>query len=542
LSFPFPSRRDRRRRAGLPLGLVIALALLLPALTVPCARAATPGPGDSDPALYDPVLASQRDAVYAETEGQLPRFDIDATFSPATETALATIDGTVDLRYVNNTADDLTELYLRLYPNSEEYGDGAMTIDRVVDGGGELDVELSVADTLATVELPQPLPVGKAVDLELAFTSTIPTDPIGSYGMFSFDRETGSYALAHWLPLLAGYDPVNGWELGLPSKQGDPVFTNTALFDVSITSSAEYVLVTTGSEVESTPEGDDVTRRFVSGPVRDFAMAADDDFQVESITVGETTVNSYFNPDSADGGLAVLTAGAQSLETYSRLAGVYPYAEMNLVEIDLGNGAGGVEFPQLMFIGRDYYGSNEPAQVIPGYLEFIVAHEVAHQWWYALVGNNQYRHAFLDEGLANYLATVYFAEVYGEEAGQQQTNFNLKAAYFSLLFNDGDQVVDQPTDDFPSQRAYGSIVYGKAALAFGAIRDEIGDDAFFTALHSYTETFAFQVASPEDLKAAFETASGKDLGEFWRHWFDAAEGDQDFDAADLARLLREIGR
>jgi len=517
--------------------------LLLVLATLPSqAGAQAPGPGDADLELYTPVLAAQQQSVLAETEGKLSRYRIAATFTPVTDDALARIDGTVQLRYVNITPDALTKLYVRLYPNAEEYADGGMTLESVTAGGNELDVSLSEGDTLAMVTLPAALASGDALDLEIVFSSTIPTDPKASYGMYSYDERSGSYALAHWIPLLAGYDPVNGWQLGPPSEFGDPVFTNTALFDVSINSPAAFVFVTTGSEVGSTQHGSLTTRRFVSGPTRDFVMAADADFRVESITVGGTVINSYFNPDDVVSGHAVLTAGAQALEVYNRLGGEYPYEEFDLAEIDLGNGAGGVEFPQLVFISGDYYGTENAPTLIPGFLEFVVAHEVAHQWWYGLVGNNQYLHAFIDEGLANYLTVVYFEETYGEEAAQQQINFNLKAAYFARLFDDGDEIVDQPTDDFPSQRSYESLVYGKSALGFGEVRAAIGDDAFFDALRAYVAQFRFEVAAPSDLKAAFETASDMDLDELWRHWFEAAEGKQDYDAADLARLLRDIGR
>ena len=505
-------------------------------------NAATPGPGDANPELYAPVLAAQRDAIYAQTEGDFSRFQIDATFFPATELELAMIEGGVDLRFVNQTPDELDELYLRLYANVDEYDTGAMSIDSATAAGEELETELSVAGTLVTIALPEAVGPGEAVDLEYTFTTIIPTDPLGSYGMFSYDAASGTYALAHWQPLLAGYDREIGWLLDPPSNFGDPVFTNTALFDVTLTAPSEFTFVTTGSAAGSDPTNNDTTtHRFVTGPVRDFVMAADTDFEVESVKIGDTTVSSYFEPGSVDGGLEVLTAAAQSLEVYNRLIGAYPFEEMDLVQIDLGNGAGGVEFPQLMFIGSDYYVS-DGGSVIPHFLEYIVAHEVGHQWWYALVGNNQYLHAFTDEGITNYLTTVYFGEVYGAAAMDEQVNFNLKASYFSLLFNDGDQIIDQPTDDFPSQRSYGTIIYGKAALGFGAIHETIGDDAFFDALRSYAKEFRFDVALPEDLKAAFEESSGQNLDELWRHWFEAAEGREDFDAADMANLLKEIGR
>lgn len=523
--------------------LLLAFAIAFSALYAPGRAFARTGPGDADPSLYDAVAAPYYDAVYAETRGVLTRYRIEATFAPARDDRLATIAGTLELRFINLTDESLAELYLRLYSNGDEYADGEMTIDRATANGEDLAIVRSADGTLATIALPAKIPVGEASDLVLAFTTTIPTDPVGSYGMFSYDEHSGTYALAHWLPLLAGYDPVNGWELGPTSTFGDPVFTNSALFDVQLTLPENLVVATTGSEVESTAaERGMATRRFVSGPVRDFVMAIDDDFEVERITVGETTVNSYYNPDSAEQGLEVLTAGAQSLAFFNRILGDYPYAELDLVQIDLGNGAGGVEFPQLMFIGGDYYDEGAATRSIPGFLEFIVAHEVAHQWFYAMVGNNQYRHAFIDEGLSNYLTTLYFADAYGQESGEEQTNYNLKAAYFSVLFDDGDQIVDQPTDDFPSQRSYGAIVYGKAALGFGAIHDAIGDKAFYAALRGYVNDFRFDVAGPTDLLAAFEAAAGADLDELWRHWFEAAEGREDFDAADFARLLSEIGR
>ncbi|MCC6793399.1 MAG: M1 family metallopeptidase [Thermomicrobiales bacterium] len=538
-----PDHHFPRRSLRAPLTMLIAIALLASHLTISPRTFAQSGPGDADPALYAPVVESQRDGVIAETAGQVTRYRVDAVFTPAIDDRLATITGTIDLRVVNITEDDLTDLPFRLYPNNTEYADGGISIDRAVSDDAELEIGLSVEETVAHVALPEAVPAGAAADLTIEFTTIIPTDPIGSYGMFSYDEQTGSYALAHWLPLIAGYDPANGWELAPLSEHGDPVFTNTALFDVSLTLQEAFVVVTTGSEVETSPvDNGELTRRFMSGPVRDFVMAIDDDYQVEQIVVGETTVSSYFNPDSAERGAEVLTGGAQSLELFNELLGAYPYAELDLVQIDLGNGAGGVEFPQLMFIGGDYYSEGAAARTPPGFLEFIVAHEVAHQWFYALVGNNQYQHAFTDEGISNFLTVVYFVETYGAEAGETQVNYNLKASYFSVLFDDGDQVVDQPTDDFPSQRSYGATIYGKAALGFGELRDAIGDEAFFAALRDYIAEFRFEVAQPEDLLAAFDSAADVEIGELWRHWFEAAEGRDDYDAADLAILLRAIGR
>jgi aminopeptidase N len=172
----------------------------------------------------------------------------------------------------------------------------------------------------------------------------------------------------------------------------------------------------------------------------------------------------------------------------------------------------------------------------------VVVHEVAHQWFYNVVGNNQYLHAFMDEALANYLSVTYYAATYGAEEADHQANLQLRIGYFSLLFQRGDEVVDQPTDDFASMQDYGATIYGKGALAFMALRAEIGTDAFFGALQQYFRDYAFKVAQPEDMRAEFEASSGQNLDAFWKHWFESADGRDDFDATDLARVLRDVGR
>jgi aminopeptidase N len=97
-------------------------------------------------------------------------------------------------------------------------------------------------------------------------------------------------------------------------------------------------------------------------------------------------------------------------------------------------------------------------------------------------------------------------------------------------------VVDQPSADFITNGPYGRTVYGKGALGFDTIRQTIGDDAFFAGLQQYVADHRFEVAQPEDLLAALETASGQDLHELWDHWFHRTEGTQDFTPEDLMRI------
>ena len=526
-----------RRRALAVLFVLALVGHLGPA----AGRAAdAPGPGDADPALYDPVLAAERDEVFDETAGLLSRYRIDATLIPGDPAQIA---GTVDLLYLNDTERTLDALYLRLYANDDLYGEGGITLDTVEVAEAAVTPALDVGATVAELPLPSALPAGETVAVSLAFTATVPVDPTRGYGMYGVETASGTWSLAHWYPVLAGYGADGGWNLLPPSENGDPIFTNAALYEVSLTTPAGLVLVTTGSVVETEPADDDQTvHRIVTGPVRDFTIVADDDFAVVSEEVDGTVVNSWYNPAHAEGAELVLDYGVESLRLFNELFGRYPYEELDLVDVSVGGGAAGIEFPQLVFIGGDYYDNPAVEQALPGFLEFLVVHEVAHQWWYGLVGNDQYVDAFIDEGLTNYVSTVYFERRYGAEEGESQVALNLEVPYLITLFGEGDQVVDQPTDDFAGMSDYGVMIYSKGALGFRAIHEAIGDEAFFAGLQAYVEAFRFEVATPADLKAAFEAASDQDLDELWRHWFEAAEGTQDYTEEDLAELLDDLGR
>jgi hypothetical protein len=495
-------------------------------------------------ASADPDYAPLIDSVEADllaSVADLIRYKVAAQFEPATATSNARLTGTLQVDYRNHTGAPLSEIYFRLYPNSAEYVDGDMSLNRFRVGGTAVSGDLSQDDTLLTLPLPNQLAEGETIQIRMNFETVLPTDPEQSYGMFQFDTGSNTYALAHWMPLLSGWDAVYGWNIGPVSQNGDPVYTESAVFDVTLTSPAEFMFVTSGSLLSERVDGPNRQAVYASGPSRDFAMAASTDFQMIETHVGETTVRSYALPGYEEGAELVLASGAKSLATYSDLIGAYPYEEMDLVQVDIGNGAGGVEFPGLVFIGSGYYDPASLSRGSPGILEFVVVHEIAHQWFYNVIGNNQYQHAFLDESLSNYLSIVHFTVEYGAESADQVANLHLRLGYFNPLFQEGDQVVDQPTDDFNTMQSYGIFVYGKGALAFIELRRQLGAEAFFGGLHLYYRDFAFKIAQPEDLKNSFEASSGSDLDEFWSHWFEEAAGREDFDASDLARLLRELG-
>lgn len=482
--------------------------------------------------------------LYADVTGELTAYTIDAAMSPFSGADQASITGQVEIDYHNRTGDAVETIYLRLYPNNAEYAEGRMTVDEItIDDEPVISYE-SEDNTLLTLNLNEPLAVDGRAEIAMVFTSLLPTDPSESYGMFKYDTSADTYNMAHWLPLIAGWDAEDGWNTGPISINGDPVFTEAATFDVTLTAPADLKFATSGSLVDDpTVDGDEQQMHFISGPSRDFDMTASDMFVITTAMAGDTEVRSFALPGFENAAEVVLDTGVKAIETFNDLIGEYPYTELDLVQADIGNGAGGVEFPGMVYVGSNFYSPDSPSvQTVPHILEFITVHEVLHQWFYGVVGNNQYLHAYLDEAMANYLSTVYFAAVYDAETANEQANYELRAGYFDFLFQSGDDIVDQPTDSFRNGGVYGVIVYGKGALAFMELRAEIGTEAFFAGLQDYYRTYAFGIATPDDMQAAFETASDQSLDDFWDHWFRQANGRDDYDATDYARLLREMGQ
>ncbi len=530
----FPSRRSRQRSVIVALLDVLLMALLVALPGAPLTSLAqTPPPPQrlETPGVLDAIQPEERDTVTTSVPTGLAAYTISAELiTDGAEAAAPEIRGSLRLAWTNTTGETLDALPFRLYANGPDREHDVLTIASATIDGEPVEPTLTVENSILTVPFTNPLERDDASTIELNFVSVLPVDSSSHYGIFGFDSEEGTLAMAQWYPIVAGRDPDGGWMLDPPSENGDPVFSDTALYDVSVRIEEEYELVTSGVEQRgaAVDASGMVTRRFLSGPVRDFTMVADDDLGLSSREVDGITVNSWFPAGQERVGDAVATYAAQAVTVFEEVLGPYPYTELDVVSVPL-NGAAGVEFPQLIYIGQGYYNDGENLRT-PNSLDFTVAHEVIHQWFYALVGNNQYDDAFIDEGLTNYLsAELYFALQYDDAVAEQVVQRYLVETFEATVQRGNDQIVAQPTDGFPTGNSYVYATYSKAPLGFRAIRAEIGDTVFLAALQAYVDEFQFRVATPDDLLAAFEDASGENLDELWRHWFEAAEGERDIE-------------
>ena len=203
--------------------------------------------------------------------------------------------------------------------------------------------------------------------------------------------------------------------------------------------------------------------------MRNVALILGEDFALANRVVEDVVVNSYFYPEHEQGGGMALEVAVDAMATFTDLFGAYPYVELDVVETP--NRLGGMEYPGLVVIEDGRY---------PGLarLEWLVAHEVAHQWWFGVVGNDQIDEPWLDEALTQYSTMLYYERVYGPERGAEILHDEFVHTYESLIRRGRDMPVGLPAAVYGRQ-LYFQIVYDKGALYFDDLRQALGDEASF---------------------------------------------------------------
>jgi len=442
----------------------------------------------------------------------LTRYDIDLSIGIES----LTLTARQRTEYTNNSGQPLHEIYFNLYPNSSRF-EASMEIIAVTVEGMEQQFEYQRDGTVVRVPLAEPLDPGESTTVTLDFTARVPHVQENYYLVFAMAQ--GVLSLGDWHPMVAVYDD-EGWNLEYPEGTvGEIVFSDSAFYTVGVTVPGGLGLdvIATGMEAEHTLD-DDGGETFVyySGPVRDFHLLVTHRYEVATSKVGETIINSNYWPEHEVCGREALAFVGQALTLYSDLFGPYPFTELDLAEADLWPWA--IEWPGLILVGEPLY--SDPQEECG---EWHVVHEVAHQWWYSVVGNDQVDEPWLDEALANYSTALYYEWTGDPQEAAATIADHIDERYHAYVQTYGDGIVGGPTSHY-TRASYYPLVYGKGAMFFHALRREMGDEAFFRGLQSYYVDCKYRVATPENLLAAMEKAHGQPLGEFFQRWVFTAQG------------------
>lgn len=421
---------------------------------------------------------------------------------------LRSLRGSELIHYTNQEDVALDAIYLRLFPNLVG---GKTTLGFVTADGQEVEPLLEYADSAAKLILPQPLEPGKTVDLDLSFWVEVPTDAGGSYGLFVLSD--GVLALDAFLPLIPVYDD-EGWKVEIPAQNADVTYYDMSFFQARITAPNDLVIATTGVQVEANTEGDQQIINCVAGPARDFFVVASKNYVKQSETVDGVTINSYAPDHGRDAAKMALETAADALRSFESRFAPYPYTELDLVYAPMQ--ALGMEYPGIISMAPKLYDlnatiDNAPVQV---YLQSVAAHEVAHQWFYNLVGSDQVDEPWIDEALAQYATWCYYLDAQGPYAANSyKVSWTQRWNRVEMM----DKPIGLPVKDYEGKE-YGAIVYGRGPLFFEQLAKELGQETVDAFLRAYVAEHAWEIATTASLKAVLETTCNCDTSALFEKW------------------------
>lgn len=397
------------------------------------------------------------------------------------------------IHYVNHASEPLPDLLLLVEPNRFL---GGFTLTQITWEDGSPVSGYTLSGPELRLPLAQPLQPEASLNLSLSYELNLPQQP----APFGYTERQAN--LGDWYPYAPPYTPGEGWLVRADADYGEHLAYDMADFQVEIRlarpSAATGEPLTVAASALPQIEGD--TYRYHLAPARNFAWSVSPLYQVESATVDDITVTAYSFPFHPTADEPALLGTAKALSTFNELFSPYPHDSLSVVEADFLDG---MEYDGLIFLSHafyDFYPGDQKSN-----LALIAAHEVAHQWWYGLVGNDQADEPWLDEALSTYSELLFYEKVYPDLADWWWQN--------RIYFHKPEGWVDNPiygygpNDFYP----YRNAVYLRGAQFLGELRQSMGDQAFFDFLHDYLERFSYRQATGDDFFALLAKHTSADL-------------------------------
>jgi hypothetical protein len=520
---------------------------------------------DSAPALRGPVIDAQTDDPFYTTN----RIDwpgpnrshqstgepgpgywqqrADYTIAATLDTAARTITGSVTVRYTNNSPDTLHFVWMQadqnlyrpgsegsmMFPADSRWGvrgfAGGYTFTSVTVNGHA--VTPRVDDTMMRLELPTPLaPRGGTATIAIRYSFPIP-----DHGSDRMGRDGTLYELAQWYPRMAVYDDVRGWNVDQYMGQGE-FYLEYGDIDYAVTVPAGYTVagsgvlqnplqvltaaertrlataaktervvpIITDAEAKATPTAGTKTWRFRAQHVRDVAWAAAPDFRWDATSWHGVLCQAYYQIAKAHKAWESAAEETQwTIRQYSELVFPFPYPQATSV----AGPVGGMEYPMFVMV---HYGTEDPKSIFG-----TLNHEHGHEWFPMIVGSNERRYAWMDEGFNTYINAFANEDRYPGTPVWTQYMQSWAGAV-----DNGTQAPLMTMPDHIVGSALGAIGYRKPGAVLLALRDNVvGRETMDRAMQIYVRRWAFKHPTPGDFFRTIENVSGQDLSWFWRGFF-----------------------
>lgn len=480
-----------------------------------------------------------------------------------------TVSASVTITYINNSPTALDFLWLYLDQNlftqesrgqskmpatgRSRYGDAnsnfeggfkiksVKLINTVKGKTSTTDANHVVTDTRMQLRLSSPLAAnGGKISFTIDYSFEIPQ--YGSDRTGILDTKNGKiFAVAQWYPRMCVYDDVEGWNT-LPYLGASEFYLDYGDFDYSITAPSKMIVVGSGdlqnpqdvltktqlqrynqaknsdktvmirssSEVTdptSRPNGGNLTWHFKLKNARDIAWAASTTFIWDAARInfpsGRKGIAMSVYPEESNGnnGWERSTEYTKAcIEGYSNRWYEYPYNSA----VNVASNVGGMEYPAIVFCGYKAKGES---------LWGVTDHEFGHTWFPMIVGSNERKYGWMDEGFNTFINDISTADFNNGEYAPGPKNM---VPMYKYMFNKNSESI-MNTPDALKEMNIGVALYFKPGYALSLLRDEVlGHERFDYAFKNYINKWAYKHPTPWDFFRSMENGAGEDLGWFWK--------------------------
>lgn len=476
------------------------------------------------------------------------------------------IRGTVIIQYKNNSPQALSYLWLQLDQNlfdpksrgqarmpatgRSRYGDSEFNFN----GGYKLNsvkllsdsslADYIITDTRMQIRLPKPVKAnGDQLSFAIEYSYKIPDYGADRFGILP-SKNGAIYAIAQWYPRLCVYDDIRGWNTD-PYLGPSEFYLEYGDFDFRITAPASHIVVAGGELLNPTevltpeqqkrmleagnsdktvfirtekevkdplsrPKATTLTWHYRLNNARDIAFASSKSFIWDAAKINlpsgkKCLAMSVYPAESSGkegwGRSTEYTKG--SIENYSRRWFEYPYP----VAVNVASNVGGMEYPAIVFCGSG--AKNEG-------LFGVTDHEFGHTWFPMIVGSNERRYGWMDEGFNTFINSLADDDFNNGEYKSPPVAATDISGY---LFGENTESILH-TPDAMKEENIGIALYYKPGFGLEILRNHIlGEERFDYAFRTYINRWAYKHPTPWDFFRTMENAAGEDLAWFWKSWF-----------------------
>ncbi|MDZ7268263.1 MAG: M1 family metallopeptidase [candidate division KSB1 bacterium] len=466
---------------------------------------------------------------------RIANYDIDVRL----DTKTRELKATERLVWHNRTAQATAELQFHLYLNAfrndrstfmresggmsrgnriDKDGWGYIEVERIQLAGSGQDLTAALAfiqpdddnrddKTVARLPLPRPVAPGESIAVAIDFTAKLPQPPFARTG-----AKKEFFMVAQWFPKVGVFE--NGRWNTHQFHANSEFFADYGVYNVRMTVPAENLVGATGVEVAVIDNRNGTkTHVYRAEDVHDFAWTTSPEFVEFKDRVQDVDIRLLLQPDHVDQAVRHLEATRVAVEYFQNWYGDYPFPNLTVVDPRRGAaGAGGMEYPTLITAGTSY---GLPAGVRA--VETVIIHEFGHNYWYHLLGSNEFEESWLDEGINTYTEIQILNDRYGPAGdlinflGIRINDLQVQRAVY-LNAADRDRTVRRAWEYYPG--AYSVNSYAKPGVLLTTLQNYLGEEKMRAAMRAYVSRWRFKHPTTRDFIAVVQEVAGQDL-----HWF-----------------------